>query len=113
MFNELGAMMKLLGNKDKIAGEAAKLQAAIAQLVVEGADPRGLVRVTMSGKMELLTVVIAAAGMADQGGLEVAVQAAVNQATSAARDRLAAETRKMAESVGLPPAMLANIPGLS
>ena len=112
MFNELGTVMKLLGNKDKIAGEFAKLQAAVAALAVDGTDPAGLVAVKMSGKMEVLSLTVADAGLADRAGLERAVTLAVNQATAAARDRLAAETRKMAESVGLPPAMLAAIPGL-
>lgn len=114
MFDGLGSMMKLLGNKDKIASEAAKLRETMAQIVGEG-SAGGLVTVRVSGTMEVLAVEFgdAGSGIADKKLLEGVVMAATNQALQSARSQVAAETQKMAASLGLPPAMLANIPGLS
>ena len=113
MFDGLGSMMKLLGNKDKIAAEAAKLRETMATIVGEG-SAGGLVTVRASGTMEILSVSFsdAGAGIADRKLLEDVVAAATNQALQSARQQVAAETQKMAASLGLPPGMLANIPGL-
>ena len=45
--------------------------------------------------------------------LEDLVVAATNQALSKVREQLAAESAKVAAALGLPPAMLGGLPGLS
>ena len=114
MFDGLGSMMKLLGNKDKIASEAAKLRETMANIVGEG-SASGLVTVRVSGTMEVLNIEFsdAGVGISDKQLLQDVVKAATNQALQSARSQVAAETQKMAAALGLPPAMLANIPGLS
>lgn len=112
MFGQFGALMKLLGNKDKIAAEVAKLQATIAAIRAE-ASAGGVVRVTVNGKMEVLTCQLGEAALnhADRAVLEGLILAATNQALAGAREQLAAETQKMATELGIPPEMLGGLGG--
>ncbi len=112
MFDGLTGMMKLLSNKDKIAAEVAKLQETMGTIVGEG-TAGGLVAVRVTGKMQVLSVkLLGDAARTDRELLEGVIAAATNQALASAREQVAAETQKLAQSLGLPPAMLANLPGL-
>ena len=111
MFKELGAMMNLMNNKGKIQEEMGKFQAAVAAITADGAAGGGMVTASVNGKMELLSVKITddALKLDDREVLEDLVTAAVNLAMSKARELVAAETGRMAGSMGLPPAMLGNL----
>ncbi|MGL6074157.1 MAG: YbaB/EbfC family nucleoid-associated protein [Fimbriiglobus sp.] len=116
MFGDFGNLMKLLGNKDKIQGEVAKMHEAIAKIVAEGNAGGGMVVVRVSGKFEMLSCFIsdAAASLPDRKLLEDLILAATNQATAKAKEQVAAETQRMAQSLGLPASMLGQLglPGL-
>jgi nucleoid-associated protein EbfC len=113
MFKELGAMMNLMGNKGKIQEEMQNFQATIGTLSAEGTAGGGMVTVKVNGRMEVLTVKISEDAMRlnDREMLEDLVAAATNQALGKARELLAVETQKMAQSMGLPPGMLGGMPG--
>ncbi len=114
MFKELGAMMNMMNNKGKIQEEMAKFQTAIGAITVDGASGGGMVTAKVNGKMELLSVKISEDAMKlnDREMLEDLVTAAVNVAMNSARELVAAETGKMANSMGLPPGMLGGMGGL-
>lgn len=111
MLGELGAMMKLLGNRDKMQAEIAKLAETTATIVGEG-SAGGYVTVRVNGRMEVLAVRIADhTPTTDKKLLEDLIGAATNVALASARSQVAAETQKMAASLGLPPSMLGGLPG--
>ncbi len=115
MFNELGAMMKLMGNKNKIQEEVLKLQSFINNVSAEGKAGAGYVTVRVNGRMEILNVTISPEAMAlnDREMLEDLIAAATNQALNKAKVVVAEETAKMATNVGLPASMLGGgLPGL-
>jgi len=115
MFNELGQMMKLLGNRTKIQEEAKKFQAQIDTITAEASAGGGYVTVKVNGRMEVQSVRISEEAMSlnDREMLEDLVAAATNQALKKVRDLVAQETAKMAANLGLPPGALGGgFPGL-
>ncbi len=115
MFKDLGALMNLMGNRDKIQQEVAKFQQIVAQVTAEGAAGGGMVAVRVNGKLEVLACKIGedAWKLNDREVLEDLVVAATNQALTKVREQLSAETQKMAANLGLPPGMLGGgLPGL-
>jgi len=116
MFKELGSMMNLMGNQGKLQDEMQKFQATISTLTAEGQAGGGMVTVRANGKLEILSVKISedALRLNDREMLEDLVAAAANQSLAKVRELLAAETAKMAQAMGLPPAMLSGgFPGMS
>jgi nucleoid-associated protein EbfC len=113
MFNELGSMMKLLGNKGKLQEEMQKLQDGVGRITCESTSGGGLVTAKVSGRMELLGIKLSddAMKLNDREMLEDLVTAAVNAAMAKAREQVAAETAKMANAMGLPPGMLGGMGG--
>jgi nucleoid-associated protein EbfC len=113
MFKELGSMMSLLGNKGKIQEEMQKFQENLGKITAEAAAGGGLVTAKVSGRMELLGVKLSdeAAKLNDREMLEDLIVAAVNAAMAKCREQVAAETAKMAGSLGLPPGMLGGLGG--
>ncbi|MBX3400837.1 MAG: YbaB/EbfC family nucleoid-associated protein [Gemmataceae bacterium] len=113
MFKELGSMMSLLGNKGKIQEEMQKFQESIGKITAEAASGGGLVTAKVSGRMELLGVKLSDAAMQlnDREMLEDLIVSAVNAAMAKCREQVAAETAKMAGSLGLPPSMLGGLGG--
>lgn len=113
MLKELGSLMSLMNNRGKIQEEVAKLQQHVAQMTAEGTAGGGMVTVRVSGKMEVLGITIGeeAWKLNDREMLEDLIAAATNQALAKVRDDLAAETAKMAQSLGLPPGMLGGMGG--
>ena len=108
MFKEIGAMMKLLGNKGQIQEEMQKFQASVGQITAEANAGGGMVTVKVNGKMEVLSCTIAEDAMKlnDREMLEDLMVAATNAALNKVRELLAAESAKMASGMGLPPGML-------
>ena len=113
MFKELGAMMSLLGNKDKLAGEIAKMNEAVGKMTAEGTAGAGMVVVKVSGRMEVLSCRISdeAIKLNDKEMLEDLIVAATNTALGKARAMLAEQTAKMAQSMGISPEMLSGLGG--
>ena len=115
MFNELGAMMKLMGNKGKIQEEVQKFQAQVGSITAEATAGAGYVTVKANGRLEVQSVRISEEAMAlnDREMLEDLIAAATNQALNKVREALAQESAKMAANIGLPPGMLGGgLPGL-
>lgn len=116
MFKEIGAMMKLLGNKGQIQEEMQKFQASVGQITAEANAGGGMVTVKVNGRLELLSCTITddAMKLNDREMLEDLLVAATNQALNKVREQIAAESAKMAAGMGLPPGMLGGggIPGI-
>ncbi|HEY3788698.1 MAG TPA: YbaB/EbfC family nucleoid-associated protein [Urbifossiella sp.] len=115
MFEKLGSMMSLLGNRGKIQEEIQKFQAQIGAITAEASAGAGYVTVKVNGRMEILNVRISEEAMAlnDREMLEDLMAAATNQALQKVREQLAQESAKMAQNIGLPPGMLGNnLPGI-
>jgi hypothetical protein len=115
MFKELGAMMGLLRNQDKIREEVQKFQAQVGTITAEASAGAGYVTVKVNGRLEILSVKISEDAMKlnDREMLEDLIAAATNQALTKVRQQLAEESAKMAANIGLPPGMLGGgIPGL-
>ena len=115
MIKEIGAMMKLLGNKGQIQEEMQKFQATVGQITAEANAGGGMVTVKVNGKMEVLSCTIAEDAMKlnDREMLEDLMVAATNAALNKVREQLAAESAKMASGMGLPPGMLGGgLPGV-
>lgn len=113
MFKELGSMMSLLGNKGKIQEEMQKFQESIGKITAEATAGGGLVTAKVTGRMELLSVKLTeeAAKLNDREMLEDLIVVSVNAAMAKCREQVAAETAKMAGSLGLPPSMLGGLGG--
>src|SRR5262249_36147088 len=111
-FRNLGSVASLMGNMGKIQEEMAKMQAALAQITVEGDAGAGMVKVKANGKLEVQSVRISDDALKLQDGemLEDVVRGAITQARTKAREAAAAETAKMGAALGLPAGM--KIPGL-
>lgn len=114
MFKELGMLANMLGNKSKLQEEMTKFQETVAQVVAEGTAGAGYVTVKVNGKMEIQSVRISeeALALGDREMLEDLITAATNQALTNVRERVAQESMKLAQSMGLPPGMMGGIPGL-
>ena len=117
MFDKLGAMMNLLGNRSKIQEEIQKFQAQVGTITAEATAGAGYVTVKVNGRMEVLNVRISDEAMSlnDHEMLEDLFAAATNQALTKVREQLAQESAKMAQNIGLPAGMLgggSGLPGL-
>jgi nucleoid-associated protein EbfC len=112
MFEKLGQLAGLFQQLPKIKAEMEKLQQRLGQLSAEGDAGAGMVRVRASGKLEILSCSLSAEAMTlnDREMLEDLIRAATNQALDRARQLAAEETRKTAESFGVPPGL--GLPGL-
>jgi DNA-binding YbaB/EbfC family protein len=117
MFKELGGIMNLLQNKGKIQDEMQKFQQTVGQLSAEGTAGGGMVTVKVNGHLAVLAVKIGddAMKLNDREMLEDLIAAATNAAMTKVKELIAAETQKIAASLGLPPGMLGGggLPGLS
>jgi DNA-binding YbaB/EbfC family protein len=118
MFKELGGMMNLLRNQEKIKEEFQKFQTQIGNITAEATAGAGYVTVKVNGRMEVLSVRISEEAMTlnDRELLEDLIAAATNQAITKVRQQLAEESAKMAAGLGIPPGMLGGsggIPGVT
>jgi DNA-binding YbaB/EbfC family protein len=113
MFKEIGQLASLMKNAGRIREEMQKLQQRLGHLSAEGNAGGGMVKVTVSGNLEVLSCRLSdeAAKLNDREMLEDLIRAAVNQALQKARQLAAEETGKMATELGMPAGM--NLPGLS
>lgn len=112
MFKELGALMSLMGNKDKIQAEVAKFQQIVPTIIAEGSAGGGMVTAKANGKLEIIALKIGDEALkSDREMLEDLIIAATNQALTKVREQLAVKTAEMANNIGLPPGMLGGLGG--
>jgi hypothetical protein len=113
MFKELGQMTGLLRQLPRIKEEMERLQHRLAQVTAEGDAGGGMVRVRVSGKMEVVSCNLSddALRLNDREMLEDLIKAACNQALERVRQQVADETGKLAAGLGMPPGM--SLPGMT
>jgi len=112
MFKEIGQMASLFKQLPKIKESMAGLQEKIGQITAEGDAGGGMVKAKANGRFEVLQCSLSeeALKLNDREMLEDLIRAAINQAISKARLKVAEETAKMATDLGLPSGM--SIPGM-
>ena len=112
MFKELGQIFGMARNLPKIKEEMEKLQQRLGQLIAEGDAGAGMVKVKVSGRMEVVSCHLSDEALKpnDREMLEELIRAATNQALQKVRVLVAEETSKMATGLGLPSGM--GMPGL-
>jgi len=112
-FKELGQFAGLMPQLPKLKEEFEHLQQRIGQITAEGDAGGGLVKVRVSGKMEVLACRLSdeALRLNDREMLEDLIRAATNQALERARQQVAEETGKLASGLGLPPGLGLQLPG--
>jgi DNA-binding YbaB/EbfC family protein len=113
MFKQLGQLAELFQQLPKIKAEMERLQQRLGQMTAEGDAGGGMVKVRVTGKLEVLSCSISDEVFQsnDREMLEDLICAATNQALDRARQQAAEETSKMAASFGIPAGL--GIPGLS
>jgi DNA-binding YbaB/EbfC family protein len=113
MFREIGQLASMMKNLPKLKEEMDRLQQRLAQVTAEGDAGGGMVKVRVSGHLEVLACTLSdeAVRLGDKEMLEDLIRTAVNQAMKRARQLVAEETGKMATGLGLPAGM--NLPGLA
>jgi len=96
---DLNDVMKMLKDPQAMQKQAAEAQSRMAAISVVGSAGGGMVRVTMSGTMELLAIEISpdAIDPADPGMLQDLIKAAHNDAVYRAREALQSD---MVRSMG-------------
>lgn len=114
MFDQLKnmkEMMSLLGNAGELKQKAEQIQAELARKTVQADAGAGAVRVTVSGKLQVVRVeldrplITALAGEgqdADVQMIEDLVAAATNEALSRAQAMVQEEMSKLAGGLNLP-----------
>jgi DNA-binding YbaB/EbfC family protein len=112
-FEKLGQFGGMLRNLPKLKEELEKTQQRLGQLTVEGDAGAGMVKVRVSGRIEVLSCSLSEEAMKlnDREMLEDLIRAATNQAIEKARKLAAEEMSKTMTGMGLPAGM--NIPGVN
>jgi nucleoid-associated protein EbfC len=100
-------LMDIMKKAQQMQAAMAKVQEEAASRTVEGAAGGGVVRVTMTGALEVVKVAIdpAAIDPADPETLEDLVRAAFNEAAARARDLMKAEIGKATGGLPIPPGL--------
>jgi hypothetical protein len=104
MFKELGLISSLLKQAPKIKEEMEKLQQRLGTITADGDAGAGMVKVKVSGRMEVLSCSISdeALKSGDRELLEDLIKGATNQALEKVRRLVAEESSKVASTFGLP-----------
>jgi DNA-binding YbaB/EbfC family protein len=110
----LGQLAGLLTNPQRIREEMEKFQQRMGHVTAEGDAGGGMVKVRISGRMEVQACTLAddALKLGDREMLEELIKAATNQALQKVRQLVAEETAKMASSLGLPQGTNLPLPGM-
>ncbi len=108
-FKALGAIAGLLKDKDRLREAAERFREKIDRISVEGQAGGGAVRVTVSGRMQVLDVrldpaVIAglAAGPGALADVQSLIREGTNDALARARSLVHEEAERQANELGLP-----------
>lgn len=102
--NNIGQMMK---QAQQMKEKLAEMQEKVMKLEVSGESAAGMVRVVVTGKGELKSLKLdpAIVDPSDIELLEDVIVAAVNDARKKAEEKVAEETSKIMQDLGLPPGM--------
>ena len=108
MLGDIGSIMKLLGNRDKIQAEFGKFKDSLGGLTAEGDAGGGLVAVRVNGRMEVVSCRLreGAPFAGDPVALADLIVAATNVALVKARILVADEAQKVAQGLGIPPGLI-------
>jgi hypothetical protein len=112
MFKEFGQLMSLLRNSGKLQEQLQQFQQQLGAIVAEATVGGGYVTAKVNGRLELVDLRLSEELLAlqDREMMEDLIVAAVNQAFSQVRQRIAEESAKMATQLGLP-LPLGGLPG--
>lgn len=100
-------LMNLLRNPQAIQARAEELKRRTEAIEAQGSAGGGLVRITLSGSLELRSIEIApeAVDPAEVGMLQDLVKAAFNDASAKAREKVAGELSAGMAGMSLPPGL--------
>ncbi|TCP60738.1 hypothetical protein EV663_10898 [Rhodovulum bhavnagarense] len=103
----LGDMAKMMKAAQEMQGKMAQLQVDLANIIVLGESGAGLVKATATAKGTLtgLDIDPSIFNAEEKEVVEDLILAAIKDAQEKALERTKDETRKLAESMGLPPGM--------
>ncbi len=106
----LGDMAKMMKAAQEMQARMAEMQDTLGTINVEGQAGGGLVRATASARGELkgLSIDPSLLRPDDREMVEDLILAAVQNAQTAANQRMAEEMRKVTDGLGLPPGAMPN-----
>lgn len=99
-------LMKLVSQAGKIRENMGQLKDKAAKRTVEGAAGGGLVKVTVNGAGEVLSVTVDPEALQDPEALGPLVAAAVNDGLRKSKEVLLEETKAAMGGLDLPPGMM-------
>ncbi len=99
MFGDIGAMMKMA---KEMQGKMQELQTNLQALRVTGEAGAGMVRVTMNGKHEVMSVEITDEALGDRDMLQGLVHAATNDAVRRVAEEIKARMTEITGGLPLP-----------
>ena len=104
MFGGLGGLMDVWKHLGRLRGELDRIGEELKRVVVEGSSGGGMVKVTMSGKQELLECKIDPKVFSEQDPelLEDLIVAAVNQGLEKSRTAATEQFNKAAGGLNIP-----------
>ena len=114
MFQQLAALTHLMKNAGGIQRQMEETKEKLARTQVEGRSSCGRVVVTMTGKMDVVSVHFFSepSEIGSKNGVEALVMEATNSAIRQAKDLAAAEMQSVAGGLGLPAGMLEKFTGI-
>lgn len=100
---DMNELMKMLKDPQALQRQAQEAQSRMASVTAVGSAGGGMVRMTLNGVMELLSVEIApeAIDPSDPGMLQDLIRAAHNDAATRVREEMQAEVARTVGSAGL------------
>jgi DNA-binding YbaB/EbfC family protein len=102
MFGNLGNFAQLVKQASAMKAHMARMQEELARRTFEGDAGAGLVRATVNGRGELLTIKIDPQATADVELLEDLVQGAVAAASRKAQDQMRADLAQITGGLNIP-----------
>ena len=114
MLQQLAALTNLMKNAGGIQRQMEETKEKLARTQVEGRSSGGQVVVTITGKLDVVSVRFASepSEIGSKTGLEALVMEATNNAIRQAKDLAAKEMQAVATTLGLPAGMLEKFTGL-
>jgi nucleoid-associated protein EbfC len=100
-------LLNIMGKAREMQAKMAEMQASLADMAMTGEAAAGMVKVTLSGKFDMMSLSIDPSLIADGDTeiLEDLILAAHNDARSRVEAAIAEKTREMTAGLPLPPGM--------
>ncbi|MCG3138313.1 MAG: Nucleoid-associated protein [Phycisphaerae bacterium] len=102
MFGSLGNLAQLIKQAGQLRENMARMQEELAKRTFEADTGAGLVRVTVNGRSELLSLKISPQAVGDVELLEDLIKGAINLANQRAQECLKSEMSKLTGGVSIP-----------